>query len=70
MHCPDVPLLLFSMQIFNNVGAKCGLTVDSGNYPINRLYYEMQDIFYEYRKKKDYYESPSMSKGAEDELSR
>ena len=55
MHCPDVSLLLFSMQIFNYLGAKCGLNIDSGNYPINRLYYEMQEIFYEYRKKKDYY---------------
>lgn len=38
-------------------------------FPLNRLYYELQDNYNNYMKKKEYYDSPSVSKG-EDELSR
>ena len=60
----------FICNFLVQVGAKCGLNIETKNFPVNRLYYEMQEIFNDYVKKKDYYDSPGYSKAAEDELSR
>ena len=58
------------MWILHYLGPKCGVNIETRNFPVNRLYYEMQEMFNDYQKKKDYYDSPAASKGAEDELSR
>ncbi len=51
------------MYLRGHAGIKCSTIIPKeGNFPLNKLYYEMQSYFKQHLKRRDW-DSPSLSKG-------